>query len=98
MMESMAQYPRLFLHLKVNYFKLCKTSSNFSNEGKDESDTNYHKLLFCCCSELRGKTIYTDWINEKYRQLWFVYRRQGYVIKNAQTYSNPRVRACIFHS
>ena len=55
MMESMAQYPRLFLHLKVNYFELCKTSSNFSSEGKDESDTNYHKLLFCCCSELRGK-------------------------------------------
>ena len=26
MMESMAQYPRLFRHLKVNYFELCKTS------------------------------------------------------------------------
>ena len=97
-MESMAQYPRLFRHLKVNYFELRKTSSNFSNEGKDESDTNYHKLMFCCGSELRGKSIYADWFNEKYRQLLFVYRRPSYVIKNAQTYSNPRVRACIFHS
>lgn len=66
MMESMAQYPRLFHHFIVitsNYVKPLETIL------KTSQTLHYHKMMFCCCSELGGKSIYTDWFNEKYRNV-----------------------------